>query len=139
MQRALALRPDWEIAAIHNGRILQRISNADASEFYGNYLKKHPAANEVRIAYTRVLINDNQTDLAREQLQLLLDKNPEDPEIMLAIGLLATEMGDFDITETSFKKALDMGYKDPNAVHFIWLRSMRKQNVPIWRWNPIKW
>ncbi|MBP6057922.1 MAG: tetratricopeptide repeat protein [Nitrosomonas sp.] len=118
MQRALALRPDWEIAAIHNGRILQRISNADASEFYGNYLKKHPAANEVRIAYTRVLINDNQTDLAREQLQLLLDKNPEDPEIMLAIGLLATEMGDFDITETSFKKALDMGYKDPNAVHF---------------------
>lgn len=118
MQRALALRPDWEIAAIHNGRILQRISSADASEFYRNYLKKYPAANEMRIAYTRVLIGDNHVDLAREQLQQLLDKNPEDAEIMLAIGLLATEMGDFDITETSFKKALDLGYKDPGAVHF---------------------
>ena len=118
MQRALTLRPEWEIAAIHNGRILQRISNTDASEFYRNYLKKHPAANEVRIAYTRVLINDNHAELAREQLKLLLDKNPEDPEIMLAIGLLATEMGNFDITETSFKKALGMGYKDPNAIHF---------------------
>ncbi|MEK6685340.1 MAG: tetratricopeptide repeat protein [Pseudomonadota bacterium] len=118
MQRALALRPDWEIAAIHNGRILQRISSTDASEFYRNYLKKYPAANEMRIAYTRVLIGDNHVDLAREQLQQLLDKNPEDAEIMLAIGLLATEMGDFDITETSFKKALDLGYKDPGAVHF---------------------
>ncbi|PXW86888.1 tetratricopeptide repeat protein [Nitrosomonas sp. Nm84] len=118
MQRALALRPDWEIAAIHNGRILQRTSNSDASEFYHDYLKKYPAANEARIAYTRVLINDGRTDLAREQLQFLLAKNPEDPEIMLAIGLLATEMGDFDITETSFKKALSLGYKDPNAIHF---------------------
>jgi tetratricopeptide (TPR) repeat protein len=118
MQRALALRPDWEIAAVHNGRILQRISSADASEFYRSYLKKYPAANEVRIAYTRVLISDNHSDLAREQLQQLLDKNPEDAEVMLAIGLLATEMGDFDITEMSFKKALDLGYKDPNAVHF---------------------
>lgn len=118
MQRALALRPDWEIAAIHNGRILQRISSTDASEFYRNYLKKYPAANEMRIAYTRVLIGDNHVDLAREQLQQLLSKNPEDAEIMLAIGLLATEMGDFDITETSFKKALDLGYKDPGAVHF---------------------
>jgi predicted Zn-dependent protease len=60
MQRALALRPDWEIAAIHNGRILQRTSNADASEFYRDYLKKYPAANEVRIAYTRVFIGDHQ-------------------------------------------------------------------------------
>lgn len=118
MQRALALRPDWEIAAIHNGRILQRISIDDASEFYRDYLKKYPESNEVRIAYTRVLISGNEADLAREQLQWLMDKNSDDAEIMLAAGLLATEMGDFDVTETSFKKALSLGYKDTNAVHF---------------------
>jgi len=118
MQRALALRPDWEIAAVHNGRILQRISNNDAIEYYRGYLERNPAANEVRIAYTRVLIGNSQIDLAREQLQLLLDKNTEDAEIMLAIGLLATEMGDFNITEISFKKALSLGYKDLNAIHF---------------------
>ncbi len=118
MQRALALRPGWEIAAVHNGRILQRASSADASEFYRDYLRKYPAANEVRIAYARLLIADNHADLAREQLQWLLEKNPEDAEITLAIGLLATEMGDFDTTEKSFKKALSLGYKDTNAVHF---------------------
>jgi Flp pilus assembly protein TadD len=118
MLRALALRPDWEVAAVHNGRILQRISKTDAGEFYRDYLQKYPSANEVRIAYTRLLISDNHNDLAHEQLQLLLDKNPEDSEVMLAIGLLATEMGNFDITEASFKKALSLGYKDPSAVHF---------------------
>ncbi|WP_293007157.1 tetratricopeptide repeat protein [Nitrosomonas sp.] len=118
MQSALALRPDWEIAAIHNGRILQRISTNDAAQFYRDYLKKYPESNEVRIAYTRVLIISNETDTAREQLQWLMNKNPDDAEIMLAAGLLATEMGDFDVTETSFKKALSLGYKDTNAVHF---------------------
>lgn len=118
MQRALALRPGWEIAAVHNGRILQRASSADAGEFYRDYLNKYPAANEVRIAYARLLIADNHADLAREQLQWLLEKNPEDAEITLAIGLLATEMGDFDTTEKSFNKALSLGYKDTNAVHF---------------------
>lgn len=118
MQSALALRPDWEIAAIHNGRILQRISANDAAQFYRDYLEKYPESNEVRIAYTRVLIISNETDTAREQLQWLMDKNPDDAEVMLAAGLLATEMGDFDVTETSFKKALSLGYKDTNAVHF---------------------
>ncbi|PSJ17119.1 tetratricopeptide repeat protein [Nitrosomonas supralitoralis] len=118
MERALALRPDWEIAAIHNGRILQRISINDASDFYRDYLKKYPTSNEVRIAYTRALINGNEIDLAREQLQWLMDKNSDDAEIMLAVGLLATEMGDFDVTETSFNKALSLGYKDTNAVYF---------------------
>ena len=97
---------------------MQRTSNAEASDYYRDYLKKYPAANEVRIAYARVLIGDHQNDLAKEQLQVLLDKNPDDAEIMLAIGLLATEMGDFDITEISFKKALNLEYKDPNAIHF---------------------
>ncbi len=118
MQRALALRPEWEIAAIHNGRILQRTSPADASDFYQNYLKKNPTANEVRIAYIRLLINESNVDLARNQLQILIDKDSQDPEIVLAIGLLAAEMGDLDITESSFKKALTLGYKDANAIHF---------------------
>lgn len=118
MQRALELRPDWEVAAVHNGRILQRISAADAGNFYRDYLQKFPASNEVRIAYTRSLIGDNQLDQAREQVQWLLDNNTNDPEITLATGLLAAEMGDFDTTESSFKKALDLGYKDANAVHF---------------------
>ncbi len=118
MQRALALRPDWEIAAIHNGRILQRVSPSDAGEFYRDYLTRYPTAYEARIAYIRLLITDGALDSAQEQLQFLIDKDSQDPEIVLAIGLLAAEMDKLDITESSFKKALQLDYKDPSAIHF---------------------
>ncbi|MBS0299851.1 MAG: tetratricopeptide repeat protein [Proteobacteria bacterium] len=130
MQRALALRPEWEIAAVHNGRILQRNSVDKASEFYRDYLDKYPASNEVRVAYTRLLIGAGETTQAREQIQWLLDKNSEDAEIMLAAGLLATEMGDFATTETSFKKALALGYKDTNAVNFHLAQIYEETNRP---------
>jgi tetratricopeptide (TPR) repeat protein len=130
MQRALALRPEWEIAAVHNGRILQRNSVEQASKFYRDYLDKYPASNEVRVAYTRLLIGAGEADQARDQIQWLMDKNPEDAEIMLAAGLLATEMGDFATTEASFKKALALGYKDTNAVYFHLAQIYEETNRP---------
>lgn len=119
MNEALKLRPNWEIAAIHKGRILQRTSDPEnVHQFYRDYLTEYPNANEVRIAFARTLITDNRNDLASEQLDFLINKKTTDPEIMLAIGLLATEMGNFDLTEKTFKRALELGYKDSDAVHF---------------------
>ncbi|MDH5479488.1 MAG: tetratricopeptide repeat protein [Nitrosomonas sp.] len=118
MHKALSLRPKWEMAAVQKGRILQRDSNQEAAEFYKQYLKKYSAANEVRTAYARVLIAQGHADAARKELQFLLEKNPDNAEIMLAVGILSTELRDFDVTEASFKRALELDYKDPNAVRF---------------------
>ncbi|MDR4515909.1 MAG: tetratricopeptide repeat protein [Nitrosomonas sp.] len=118
MDEALSLRPDWEIAAVQSGRMLQRQSNIDAANFYRDYLKKYPESNEVRIAYTRLLVELNEKDLAREQLRILFDNNQDDAEIMVAIGLISTELYDFDMTEISLKRALALGYEDTNAIHF---------------------
>ena len=118
MEQALSLRPDWEIAAVQHGRMLQRQSNIDAANFYRDYLKKYPETDEVRIAYTRLLVELNEKDLAREQLRILFDKNQEDADIMVAIGLISTELYDFDMTEISLKRALALGYQDTNAIHF---------------------
>jgi len=118
MQKALSLRPDWEIAAVQKGRILQRNSIADTAEFYANYLKKYPLANEVRTLYTRILISQGNDAAARKQLTFLLEKNPDNAEIMLAVGLLSAKLFDYDVTEASFNKALELNYEDPNAVHF---------------------
>ncbi len=118
MEQALRLRPDWEFAAIYKGRILQRISNTDIAAFYQNYLVQYPEANDVRIVYARLLVANKRTDDARAQLQQLLSENADDAEMMLKVGLLSAELHDLDVTEASFKKALSLGYKNPNAVHF---------------------
>lgn len=118
MSSALALRPEWELAAAQLGRILQRRSGAQAIDFYRAYLDKYPDSTEVRIAYGKLLIDQGEKDYAGEQLRLLFEKNPEDAEVMVAIGLMATELYDFDLTEKSLKRALELEYPDASAIHF---------------------
>jgi tetratricopeptide (TPR) repeat protein len=118
MKQALTLRPDWEIAAVYQGQILRRMHYADVAAYYKDFLDKYPKANEVRAAYVRMLIAEQDYDSARAQLQQLLVENPDNADIALTIGLLSMELRDFDLTETHFKKALGLGYKDPSSIHF---------------------
>lgn len=118
MKRALELRPDWEIAAIHQGRILQQIANAEAMTFYENYLGKYPKANDMRIAYVRMLMTEKNFPLAREHFQKMMAENPVNPDIAVAVGLLSLELNDFEGAEENFKKALELGYEDHNNIYF---------------------
>ena len=118
MKLVLALRPDWEMAAIYNGRILHRISSTSAIEFYENYLKTYPKANKTRITFARMLVAEKRYIMARGQFQQLLAHSPGNANVALAVGLLSMELRDFDAAEKSFKKALEFGYKDLNTIRF---------------------
>ena len=69
MKQALALRPEWEMAAIYQGRILARTSNASALQFYEEYLKAYPKANDTRVTYARLLLAEKNYSKARDQFQ----------------------------------------------------------------------
>ncbi|SCY38537.1 Tetratricopeptide repeat-containing protein [Nitrosospira sp. Nl5] len=118
MKQALALRPDWEIAAVYQGRILARTSNASALEFYEDYLKAHPKANDTRITYARLLLAEKDYIKARDQFQKLLEENPGNADVALAVGLLSLELREYDTAELNFKRALELGYRDPGMVRF---------------------
>jgi tetratricopeptide (TPR) repeat protein len=118
MKQALALRPEWEIAAIYQGRILARTSNASAIEFFENYLKSYPKANDTRITYGRLLLAEKNYTKAREQFQQLLAENPGNADVAVAVALLSLELRDYDVAEANFKKALDLDYRDPGMVRF---------------------
>ncbi|SEK38187.1 tetratricopeptide repeat protein [Nitrosovibrio tenuis] len=118
MKKALALRPEWEIAAIYQGRILARTSNASAIEFFEDYLKRYPKANDTRITYARLLLAEKSYVKAREQFQQLLAENPGNADVAVAVGLLSLELRDYDVAELNFKKALELDYRDPGMVRF---------------------
>jgi len=118
MKQALKLRPDWEMAAIHQGRILQKIANAEAFAFYEQYLGKFPKANDMRIAYIRMLMEERDFNQSRKQFHKLELENPANPDIALAIGLLSAELNDFKNAERYFKQALQLGFEDTSAIHF---------------------
>ncbi|SOD40792.1 tetratricopeptide repeat protein [Nitrosovibrio sp. Nv4] len=118
MKRALALRPEWEIAAIYQGRILARNSNASALEFFEDYLEDYPKANDTRITYARLLLSEKNYSKAREQFQQLLEENPNNADVAVAVGLLSMELQEYDQAESNFKRALELGYRDPGMVRF---------------------
>jgi len=122
MKQAVALRPDWELAAIYQGQILQRSSPASAVEFFEGYLGVHPAAKDVRLGYARMLVADKKISQARSQFQQLLTAHPANADIALAVGLLSMELRDFDAAEASFKKVLELGHKDPGTARFYLAR-----------------
>tara|TARA_Y100001936_G_scaffold94253_1_gene92758 strand:- start:1796 stop:3514 length:1719 start_codon:yes stop_codon:yes gene_type:complete len=118
IELVLELRPDWEAAAIFNGRILHHSSSASAKEFYKSYLKSYPKANQIRIIFARLLLAEKNYKMARDQFQQLLIHSPSNPNAALSIGLISLELHDLFAAEEHFKKAIEFGYKDLNTIRF---------------------
>ncbi|MBE7526629.1 MAG: tetratricopeptide repeat protein [Burkholderiales bacterium] len=118
MNQALKLRPEWEMAAVHQGQILQKIDKNKALSFYDQFLEQFPRANDMRIAYIRMLMEEKEFDRGREQFQKLELANPSNADIALAIGLLSAELNDLQSAEKYFKRALQLGFEDASTVYF---------------------
>lgn len=136
IREALRLRPDWEQAALFQGQLLQRASNADAQTYYLGYLKSYPRAMDVRLGYARLLVADKKYTEARAEFQTLLTAFPDNSEVTMAVGLLSLQLNDYDAAETQLLHALETHYKDPDAVRFYLgqLNEERKRMDEALRW-----
>jgi tetratricopeptide (TPR) repeat protein len=136
IREALKLRRDWEQAAMFQGQVLQRTSNADALAYYQSYLKSNPRAMDVRLSYARLLVTDKKYAEARGEFQALLKEFPDNADVTMAVALLSLQLNDFDAAETQLKHALETDYKDPDAVRFYLgqVNEERKRPDDALRW-----
>ncbi|HVS27421.1 MAG TPA: tetratricopeptide repeat protein [Burkholderiales bacterium] len=118
VRKALELRPDWELAALFQGQILQRDSNHLAIDYLHGYLKSHPKAKDVRLSYARLLVAEKNYPQARKEFQQLMADFPKNADVSLAVGLLSMQLNDYDAAEANFKQALSLNYKDQDSVRF---------------------
>lgn len=116
-RRAQALRPDWEAAVLFQGQLLQSKSAAAAVEYYRGFLKAHPKARDVRMAYARALIANKDYAGARAEFEALTKEFPGNPEISFAVGLLALQVGDHAAADTYLKQAIEFNHRDPEAIY----------------------
>src|SRR5258706_543422 len=132
----IALRADWEQAALFQGQVLQHTSNADALAYYQVYLKTNPRAMDVRLSYARLLVTDKKYAEARGEFQALLKEFPNNADVTMAVALLSLQLNDFDAAETQLKHALETDYKDPDAVRFYLgqVNEERKRPDDALRW-----
>lgn len=116
IREASRLRPDWEAAALFQGQLLQRISIPEALAFCRSLLADYPKMQDMRLAYARLLVSDRQYIEARAQFEKLLGDLPGNPEVSVAVGLLAMQLKDYDAAEKYLKQALAGQYRDEAAV-----------------------
>ncbi|MBQ75129.1 MAG: hypothetical protein CMQ20_08905 [Gammaproteobacteria bacterium] len=63
----------------------------DAVEFLGATLKELPENRRLRLIYARFLFEANEFDVARDQYEWVLERSPNDGDILFALALIAME------------------------------------------------
>ena len=119
VKEALKIKPDWELGALLNAQILQeKQSPVKATDYLRGFLETYPKSREVRANYARLLIAGKQLKEARDQYQIMLNDTPTNPDIVVTMGLLSLQMNELDAAEASFKRALELKYRDVDSLHF---------------------
>ena len=70
-------------------------------------LREQPEQDQLRLQYARLL---TRTDLseARRQFQLLLDKSPDDPDLLLSLALIQRDLGELDAARGKLERMLEL-------------------------------
>jgi tetratricopeptide (TPR) repeat protein len=118
LKQADSLRPGWEPAALLRAQLLAKSSRVEALDFLKGFLAAHPEAQEVRLAYARLLVGANQLDEAHKQFALLAAELPNSAEISLATGLLSLQMGNLQDAEKFLNRTLELGDEEGGLVRY---------------------
>ena len=95
---ALKLRPDSERAALLAAQFLARPDGKDsdsgraqALSLLNRFIDGHPKAQDARLTYARLLVADSKYGDARAQFEKVLSADPNNPDVLYALGVLALE------------------------------------------------
>jgi tetratricopeptide (TPR) repeat protein len=119
IEKALLLRPDWESAALARAQVQARQSNASAITSLGQFVERQPVAREARLTLARLLISEKRFNEARQHFDRLLKDNPDSPEIIYPIAMLALQQGDTSTGREQLERLLKTSFPDKSSVHFF--------------------
>ncbi|MSQ58795.1 MAG: tetratricopeptide repeat protein [Betaproteobacteria bacterium] len=128
IKEALKLKPDWEAAHLFNAQLIQQSeSPAKAQEYLRGVVEQYPKAKDLRLAYARALVNGKQLPAAKAQYEKLLEELPNHADLVVTTGLISLQLNDFPSAERYLKRALDLNYKDPEAIKFYLGQTFEEQ------------
>ena len=116
VNQALALRANWEPAALLKAGLLG--PGAPQIDFLKRFLAANPSAHEVRLGYARTLVNEKRYDDARKEFETLLRLNPENPDVLFAVGILSLQLNDIAAAEKHLKRFMTLGKGEQDAARF---------------------
>lgn len=116
IDRALELRPDWEPAALAKTELLAK--GAPQLDFLKAWLGSNPGAQLARLSYARALVGEKRYEEARAEFRTLLEANPDNPEILYAVGILSLQVNAVADAELPLRRYVELGRGDLNPARF---------------------
>ena len=114
---ALQLKPGWETAIQLKAQILQHTGAAgEAARQLQAEVARNPDSPTLRLTYARALVSAQRFDDARNEFRRLLGANPNDAELLYAVGLLSMQLNDGAEAESHYLRALEAGHPQPDLI-----------------------
>ncbi len=118
-ERALALRPDWEAAALARAQLQASRSNTTAIDSLKDFVERNPTARDARLTLARLLISERRYDESRQQFERLVVDHPDNPEIIYPVAMLALQQGDTKTGRSQLERLLNTDFADKSTIHFF--------------------
>ena len=116
--RALELRPEWEMAALLQAQIAARTSTAQAVAYLQAFVERNPMARDVHLQLARALVGEKRYDEARQHFNQLLKGFPDNPDVVYPVALLALQQNDLAVAETQFNRLLTLDIPDKSIAYY---------------------
>ena len=129
-EKALLLRPDWEAAALARAQLQAKQSNLTAIDSLSDFVERNPTAREARLTLARLLISEKQYNESRKHFERLIKENPDNPEVIYPVAMLALQQGDTVTGRTQLEKLLTTDYPDKSTIHFFLGQLDQEQRKP---------
>jgi tetratricopeptide (TPR) repeat protein len=114
--RALAIKPDWERAALLKADVLARKKPDDAIAFLVQFTKANPDARSAAGALAQLYVERKRYAEARTLFQRLWDGDRSAREFEFGVAVISMQMKDWDQAESLFNDLKRANYGDNGAV-----------------------
>lgn len=115
LEVALSQRPDWEFAVLFKA-LMAQAQPTEVIAILQPFVRANPESMDARMALARALVVERRFEEALSEFKVVLARQPGNPDVMYAVGLLSMQMRDFDLAEVQFKRLVDMNYAEANLV-----------------------
>ena len=112
-ERALALRSDWEQAALLRAQLQPR---GEAIEGLRLFAREHPASHDLRLMLARLYFGEKRYAEARKEFRELLAAKPDDGDTIYAVAVLSYQLGEITEAERNFQRLVELNYPEINSV-----------------------
>ncbi|KJS04979.1 MAG: hypothetical protein VR73_13540 [Gammaproteobacteria bacterium BRH_c0] len=116
-QKVVKKAPDNETGQLLNAQILHQMEHTDkAIKALEKALGTDPQSKRLRLQYARFLA-EKDLALSREQMLILAEQHPEDPDMLFSLALASQELGMTDEAEKLYRALIDRHQRSGDA-HF---------------------